>query len=313
MAEPRYVAGADVLTSWREDLLSGTAPTLYPIGAGDLESIQVGPGLVTLLGGAPGAGKTALVMQWVLDALRLTPSLRACVCNVEMPSAELLNRQLSRLSGVELSTIRHRRLAAEHAERIDLALTTLEPLAERLCFVRPPFDLANVAATADAFDAGLLVLDYLQRISPPGEHGDKRGSVDATMDYLRQFADAGAAIIAVAAVGRTKDSKGRSSYDTNGLGLASFKESGELEYGADSAYLLTPEKNGSDAVTLRCLKDRNGEPRDIALRFERRLQRFDLADAAAAPKPDAGKLQAALAALWADTTPAGPDEEGSNA
>jgi replicative DNA helicase len=229
-----------------------------------------------------------------------------------MPPTELLNRQLSRLSGVDLSTIRHRRLAAEHGERIDPALTTMEPLAERLCFVRPPFDLANVAATADAFDAGLLVLDYLQRIAPPGEHGDKRGSVDATMDYLRQFADAGAAIIAVAAVGRTKDSKGRSSYDTNGLGLASFKESGELEYGADSAYLLTPEKHGSDAITLRCLKDRNGEPRDIALRFERRLQRFDLADAVAAPKADAGKLQAALAALWADTTPAGPDEKGSN-
>src|SRR5205823_2982552 len=111
--------------------------------------------------------------------------------------------------------------------RIDAALATLEPLAERLCFVRPPFDLDNIAATADAFGAELLLLDYLQRIRPPGEHGDKRGSVDAMMDYLRRFADAGVAVIAVAAVGRTKDRKGRSSYDTDGLGLASFKESGE--------------------------------------------------------------------------------------
>ena len=38
---------------------------------------------------------------------------------------------------------------------------------------------AHVAASADAFDAGLLVLDYIQRIAPPGEHGDRRGSVDA--------------------------------------------------------------------------------------------------------------------------------------
>jgi hypothetical protein len=43
------------------------------------------------------------------------------------------------------------------------------------------------------------------------------------------------------------------------------------------------------------------------------LQRFDPAEAVAAPNPDAGKLQAALSALWEKTEPAGPDEEGSNA
>ena len=142
-------------------------------------------------------------MQAVVDALRLTPDLRAVVCNVEMPPAVLLDRQLARLSGIDLTLIRHRRLGAEHADRIDQALHTLEPLADRLAFVRPPFDLANVAATADAFDAGLLVLDYIQRIPPPGEHGDRRGAVDATMDYLRQFADAGVAVIVV--VGRRPD------------------------------------------------------------------------------------------------------------
>src|SRR6185369_11204244 len=104
-----------------------------------------------------------------------------------------------------LRTIRYRRLAAEHAERIDQAMNTLEPLAERLCFVRPPFDLANVAATADGFGAELLLLDYIQRIPPPGDHGDRRGSVDATMDYLRQFAENGVAVICVAAVSRGKD------------------------------------------------------------------------------------------------------------
>jgi len=33
-------------------------------------------------------------------------------------------------------------------------LHTLEAVADRLAFVRPPFDLANVAATADAFERG---------------------------------------------------------------------------------------------------------------------------------------------------------------
>jgi replicative DNA helicase len=305
MSEAHYLTGTDALASWREDVLTGKPPILYPVGAGELARLEIGPGIVLLLGGPPGVGRTGLAMQLLLDALRLTPDLRAVVCNIEMPPAELLNRQLARLSGVDLSTIRHRRLTADHAGRIDQGLATLEELAERLCFVRPPFDLANVAATADAFDAGLLLLDYIQRIALPGEHGDKSGAVDATMNYLRQFADAGVAVMVISAVGRGRDSKGRSSY-TEGLSLASFRGSSELEFGADDAFILAPDEDG-DGVTLRHLKSRYGEPKNIALDFNGRLQRFTPRNQPA----DTGDSQSALAALWQQTAPA-DDEEGSD-
>jgi replicative DNA helicase len=308
-----YQVAADVLDGWREDVLTGKSPVFYPIGAGELGRIEVGPGLVTLLGGAPGAGKTAFTMQAVVDALRLTESLRAVVCNVEMPASVLLDRQLARLSGIDLRTIRYRQLRAEHAERIDQALHTLEPVAERLCFVRPPFDLANVAATADAFDASLLLLDYIQRIPPPGEHGDRRGSVDATMNYLRQFADAGVAVVVVSAVGRTKDRHGRNTYAGDGLNLASFRESSELEFGADDAFILVGDPQDPEWVTLRHLKARHSEPRDLELRFEGACQRFIPSAAEGPSRADAGKLQSALAALWNRTEPASADDEGGDA
>ena len=136
-----FTVAADAFDGWRDNVLTGEPPTLYPIGEGELARLEVGPGLVTLLGGAPGAGKTAFTMQAVVDALRLTPTLRAFVCNVEMPPAVLLDRQLARLSGIDLTTIRYRRFGAEHAERLDAGMNTLEPLAERLAFypaaVRP--------------------------------------------------------------------------------------------------------------------------------------------------------------------------------
>jgi replicative DNA helicase len=307
VSEAHYQTGADVLAGWRDDVLTGKPPVLYPVGTGELARLEIGPGMVWLLGGAPGAGKTALSMQLLLDALRLTPDLRAAVCNIEMPPAVLLDRQLARLSGVDLRTIRHRCLTGDHAGRIDQGLATLEELAERLCFVRPPFDLANVAATADAFDAGLLLLDYIQRIAPPGEHGDKRGAVDATMNYLRQFADAGVAVMVISAVGRGRDSKGRSSY-TEGLSLASFRESSELEFGADDAFILAPDEDGA-GVTLRHLKSRHGEPNDIDFDFDGKLQRF----APRGTSADTGKLQSAIAALWKRTAPASDDEEDDEA
>ena len=307
MSNANFLAAADLLHSWRDDVLSGKPPVLYPVGTGELERIEIGPGRVLLLGGAPGAGKSAFTMQAVVDALRITDTLRALVCSVEMTPAVLLDRQLARLSGIDLNTIRLRKLGVVHGERIDAALQTLEPLAERLCFVRPPFDLANVAASADAFNAGLIVLDYIQRIPPPGNHGDKRGSVDATMDYLRQFADAGVAVVVVAAVSRSKDRQGRSTYAGDALNLASFRESSELEFGADDAFILVNDPDDDTGVILRHLKARHTEAKDIALTFDRARQRFT---PRTSTPPPSGKLQSALADLWNRTAAAGEESGG---
>lgn len=314
LSNSRCQLAVDVLDGWRDDVLSGKPPTFYKIGEGDLSRIEIGPGLVTLLGGAPGAGKTAFTMQAVVDALRLTPTLRAVVCNIEMPPPVLLDRQLARLSGVDLTTIRYRQLTAEHAERIDTGMATLSEVCDRLAFVRPPFDLKNIAATADDFNAKLIVLDYIQRITPPGEHGDKRGSVDATMNHLRAFADAGAAIIVLSAVGRSKDSKGRSSYSGEGLSLASFRESSELEFGADDAFILTPDDEAEGNVILRHFKSRNGECRDLRMAFDKPLQRFTSLDSAnpAGMAEQPGKLQSAIAELWGRTAATDADNWGAD-
>jgi replicative DNA helicase len=314
--EPRFQSAADVMAGWRDDVLTGKRPTFYPVGQGDMTRLEIGPKLVTLIGGAPGAGKTAFTMQLVLDGLRLTPGLRALVCNVEMPAEVLLDRQLARLSGIDLTEIRYRRLGAVHADRIDQAIHTLESVADRLCFVRPPFDLANVAATADAFSADLIVLDYIQRIPPPGEQENRRGSVDATMNFIRQFADAGLAMIVVSAVGRSKDSKGRSSYAGEGLNLASFRESSELEFGADDAFILHPDDDDAEggAVKLKHLKARHGETIDMRLAFDRKRQSFK-ADSVPSPvnsPVEKKKLAATLEALWNRTAAAPADDGGGD-
>jgi replicative DNA helicase len=104
------------------------------------------------------------------------------------------------------------------------------------------------------------------------------------MADVRRLADAGCGVLAVSAVGRQKDQHGRSGYD--GLNLASFRESSELEYGADAAYLLVRSAD-SDEILLKCVKNRNDEPRDVPLRFVGEFQRFD-PPAAASPTPRPG-------------------------
>jgi replicative DNA helicase len=264
-----FISGTKSISDLRNDVFSGTPVQRWELGDG-FESIEIGPGQVVLLGGAPAAGKTALAMQWVVDALRINTSLRVLVANVESSPAVLLDRQLARLSGIPLNVIRQRELSEAHGERLMGAFEILDSISDRLAFLNPPFDLPNVAAAADATDSKLILVDYCQRFAA-GE-GETRHGVNKLMDYLRRFADAGCGLLVLAAVGRTKDAKGRSSYSADGLNLASFRESSELEFGADSAYMLAPDKRA--AAKLACLKNRHGEPVDLELEFNGSVQRF---------------------------------------
>lgn len=301
----RYITASDALGDWRDSLFSGERPRLYALGHPGFSTLELGPGRLVILGGAPGAGKSALAMQLVVDALRATPDLRAVVCSVEMSVRVLLDRQLSRLAGVPLSVISSRTLTEEHAHRIDAGIATLESVGERLAFVSAPHTLVSVGEAAEEFDAELLLLDYVQRIPANGKHADKRASVNAGLDSIREACHAGCAVLAVAAIGRGKDKAGRSSYANSTLSLASFRESSELEFGADAAYLLAPDGRDSESVLLHCCKNRHAEPADIPLLFARRFQSFT--PAASVPSASSGAPSAELAALWG-ATPAGGGE-----
>jgi replicative DNA helicase len=149
-----------------------------------------------------------------------------------------------------------------------------------------------VAYAADAHGADVIVLDYLQRIMPPGDVSDTRLRVNATMDMLRQFAAAGCAVLALSAVGRSRDNAGRSTYAAGSMSLASFRDSGELEYGADDAFLLAPVDDADpNVVRLSHLKCRHGAQRSVDLNFDRARQAFTLLDDAvdARPDPPAGR------------------------
>ena len=284
----------DHFAGWQAEVFSGKPPIRWAAGAGELGRLELGPGLIALLGGRPGGGKTALACQVVVDAVRATPDLRALVVNVEMSPGLLLDRQLARLSGVDLTTIRGRLFDDDHRDRLAYGIAELQTVGNRLAFLDGPYGLDNIAAAVDDFGADLLCLDYVQRIEVPGKHASKRESINALMDTLRQFADAGIGILAIAALGRSKNKAGQSSYET--VGLASFRESAELEYGCDSGWLLLPMSG--DDVALKCVKNRHGEVVDVPLTFDRDHQTFR---AAMVADDRQSTIPAELRRLWATT------------
>lgn len=257
-------------------------PERWTAGA-PFETLDVRPGRVLLLGAPPGAGKTTLALQLVTDLLARHP-LRAVVANVETAPPVLLDKLLSRLAGVEFSALLNREFLDAERRRIDAALDANADALDRLAFLPGPFTVPALFDGMRTFDARLAVVDYVQRFSA----GDKedRVKLDLVMTQVRTLADQGAAVLVISSVARQKNSRGSSTYQ--GLSMAAFRGSAELEFGCDSAFLLHADPR-SGVARLEHVKERFGQLRDVPLRFCGAFQRFDAGDVLdgfdAAPEP----------------------------
>jgi replicative DNA helicase len=268
---PTIESAINRFDAWEQAVINREKPQLIAHAAfgSRLKEIPIGAGLVTMFGAPPGAGKTALVMQTIVDALRMPgqEDLRALVANVEMPPESLWNRQLSRLSSVSHPWILHRDYADDAVDRIQAGIDELRGLMPRLEFMPPPYTLERLQDRAVAFAADVVVVEYAQRFDFANRSNDQRAQTNAVMDVCRRIADQGRAVIVVSAVNRA-------GYSKDSAGLASFRESSELEYGADSAWLLINGEQDRDAVNLKCVKNRHGQLPEIPLRFDGAYQQF---------------------------------------
>jgi replicative DNA helicase len=267
-AKTAYTTGADQINAWFAEVEHGNPPTRFDL-CPPFAELDVRPGRLVLLGGAPGSGKTAALLQIAIDLLRLNTSARLLMANVEMAPTALLERIVARLAGVPLTAITDRTLSANQKERLGAVQGALASIAGRLAFLRPPYSLEHVHAARTSFGASVVIVDYIQRFAVGNGRGDQREQLEAAATALRRLCDAEAAVLVASAVARQRDAGG-STY--RGLNLASFRGSSELEYGADAAYIFKPGEGG--AITLRCEKNRYGRVADIATRFEPATQSF---------------------------------------
>lgn len=271
----------DLITSPAGNLL---VQYLQRINAGELQQltkqysalagIEIGPGLVTVIGAPPGFGKTALSMQVMFDAIELEPDLQVVVANAETTFDGLLRRELTRITRIKSDDIRFGNLSARDLEEINKAASELIPRMQRVRVLNDPHTLDQLLRLKDDPPA-MLIVDYLQKFAPPDK--DARQGVGDVMAGLRSLAKVGWTIVCLSATARTKDGK----HDSKSLNLSSFRESGEIEYNADSAYLLLD--NGPIAeqkpyirhVTLQHVKNRHGAKRDHELMFHMPAMSFD--------------------------------------
>ncbi len=263
-----------------------------PTGLGSLDT-ALGGGLQTqrlfvMLGG-PGSGKTTLVNQ---IAEKVAESGRPVVyLTTEDPMSTLLAKTVARLGRIDYGAVLQGRASEQGAINEALRELSERRSAERLLYVEgngavlddlygvAQRHFARFADEAQDGGAGILIVDYLQRVARAQLKAmrntirDLREAVTMLTEDLRDLArDLNCTVIAIA-------SQSRASGYGNVNAIASAKESGDIEYTAD--VLMSLAKDEQRQAPLRCearslslAKNRLGSQTTINLDWRADRQQF---------------------------------------
>lgn len=254
--------GGDVLSSVCERVKSREPAVQHNAGFGP-GVLGLVPGCIAVLAGEAGVGKSSLAMACVFDMLTADRTLRAAVANVELSDEVLVQRELSRASGVPFGKILDNDLTDEEMVGIAAIQQELRTILDRVTFLPEPFD----GHCLTAHRADILIVDYIQELHrPPGM--PPREAVENSMRSIRRLAKGGVCAIVVAQLSRSTAATSASTMDR-------LKESGQIGYDAHNVYALRAARGGHKLIHA---KNRNGPLRNLLLHFDATTHHWSLAD-----------------------------------
>ncbi len=199
------------------------------------------PGAMVILAGRPGMGKSALGLQWAVNAARAgAPTL---FFSFEMSARELGRRVLSAASGVPVAVIKRGRHAGSLGSLLaaERDLAGLDVAIEDASGQTPSMMAVKARAWQRRWGRlGLVVVDHLH-IARPEAGAERHGgtyAVGQVSNALKRLAkDLEVPVLALAQLNRGVESR-----DEKRPGLGDLRQSGEIEQDADQVcFVHRPE------------------------------------------------------------------------
>lgn len=254
-----------------------------------------------VIGAATSMGKSALAGTMALNAA--AEGHKVLFYTLEMTVEQMTARFLSDLAKVPVNLIIQQQLDAQHRVRLLEATPELQGLP--ICVMpRPGLDVTSIHADVRKLSGrdwtpDLIILDYIQLMRPSRERSGSNRALDLgeVANGLKGVAlTHNVPVITLSQVNRAVHGR-----DDHRPSLADLRDSGEVEQSADQVWLLnrpeywlqrqsppkSPDKlaehhtaleNARGRAEILIAKNRNGETKDLMVRFEGWRCRFlDLA------------------------------------
>jgi len=222
-------------------------------GAIDEKLLGLRPGQMIVIGARPGVGKTSFALSLATNAA--AAGANVAFFSLEMSRLEIAQRLLSAQAGVSLTAIRSANIKNDEWQRLLQATNDLSEL-NIMIDDTPGTTVTEVRAKARRMlrgkEKGIVILDYLQLVSPPpgGRRADSRATEVSEMSRgIKIMAkDLGVPVVALSQLNRGVESRtgGRAGGPAKRPQLSDLRESGSIEQDADIVILLdrslTPEE-----------------------------------------------------------------------
>jgi replicative DNA helicase len=258
-----------------------------PTGFKDLDSLLAGMrgGDLLILAARPGVGKTSLALNIAINAAKSGAAV--AFFSLEMPSQQLVSRILAAEARIDSARMRTGRLnesdwheiirAMESLHRTTFSIDDSPELSIMELRAKARRQLRNVEA-----GKGLIVVDYLQLMSPSRRGGerDRHLEVAEISRGLKILAkELEMPVLALSQLNRSVEARGNKRPQ-----LSDLRESGSIEQDADVVMFIDRSLSDEEAsqstrpdhgvANLIVGKNRNGPQRDIEMVFKNEYTSF---------------------------------------
>lgn len=237
------------------------------------------PGDLIVIAGRPSMGKTTLAVN-VAENAAIGSQVPTAIFSMEMPSQQLAFRMISSLGRVDQTHLRTGRFPDEDWSRIN---TAVQLMSEAPIFIddTPGLSPTEIRARSRRLQRehglGLIVIDYLQLMSVPGNKENRATEISEISRSLKALAkELAVPVIALSQLNRSVEQR----TDKRPV-MSDLRESGAIEQDADLIVFIyrdevynqdTPKKGVADIVIA---KQRNGPIGDFLLTFVGRYTKFE--------------------------------------
>ncbi|MFC0679299.1 replicative DNA helicase [Lysobacter korlensis] len=261
---------------------NGGSVTGLPTGYTEFDDMTAGlqPTDLIILAARPAMGKTTFALN-IAEHAAIRTKKAVAVFSMEMSSSQLALRLISSNGRVNAQRLRNGQLEDEDWSRVTSAIRMLR---EAKIFIDDTPGLSPEVLRAKArrlkreHDLGLVVIDYLQLMSVPGNTENRATEISEISRSLKHLAkELNVPVIALSQLNRSLEQRA----DKRPV-MADLRESGAIEQDADIILFIyrddyynkenSPDKGLAEIIIG---KQRNGPTGSVKLKFFGEYTRFD--------------------------------------